>query len=206
MWPPELDAAPESDREGQQIVDRRTVLGIGKRATEPLGAVQTLVAAGVWGTGTSARGRYRRRLALIQGVDVVGNLLATAVQKLRADDPQMAYAYLHGHGRNRINNLGASFGTKFLYFSGYGRCGGDQQPLILDVNVAIALNRLCGVDWPLASWSTSQYAQYLSIAHGWAKEWGTSPDVIERVLFSVGKVSKTSPLVISVFTGLRLDG
>lgn len=199
MWPPELEAAPESDREGQQIVDRRTVLRIGERATEPLGAVQTLVAAGVWGTGTGARGRHRRLLALIQGVEVIGNLLATAAQKLHADGPLAAYTYLHRDGGNLIKYLGASFGTKFLYFSGYGRYSGDQQPLILDENVATALNRLCGVGW-----STSQYAEYLSLAHDWAKEWHASPDVIERVLFSVGKVSKTYPLVISIFTGLPL--
>jgi hypothetical protein len=153
------------------------------------------------GTGIGARGRYRRRLALIQGVEVVGELLATAAQKLRADGPPAAYTYLDGDGRNRVKNLGAWFGTKFLYFSGYGRCGGDHQPLILDENVAIALNRLCGADWPRRGWSTSQYADYLRLAHDWASEWQTSADVIERVLFSVGKASKAYPLVISIFTG-----
>lgn len=205
MWPPELDDAPEADREGQQIVDRRIVFRIGERATDPLGAVQTLVAASVWGTGTGARGGYRRRLVLSPGVEVVGKLLAAAAQKLRAEGPLAAYTFLHGDGRNRIKNLGASFGTKFLYFSGYGRCRGDQQPLILDENVAIGLNRLCGVDWASGGWGTSQYAQYLSLGHDWAKEWKTNPDVIERVLFSIGKVSKTYPLVISIFTGLPLD-
>jgi hypothetical protein len=57
----------------------------------------------------------------------------------------------------------------------------------------------------LRRWGTSHYAQYLSLGHDWAREWKTNPDVIERVLFSVGKVSKTSPLVISIFTGLPLD-
>ena len=97
MWPPELEAAPDSDREGLQTVDRRTVLGIGEQATEPLEAVRTLVAAAVWGTGTGARGRYRRCLALSQGVAVVGNVLAAAAQKLRVDGPLEAYAYLHGY-------------------------------------------------------------------------------------------------------------
>lgn len=59
-----------------------------------------------------------------------------------------AYTYLHGDGGNRTKYLGASFGTKFLYFSGYGRYGGDQPPLMLDENVAIAVNQFCGVDWP----------------------------------------------------------
>jgi hypothetical protein len=48
-----------------------------------------------------------------------------------------AYAYLHGDGRNLIPHLGPSFGTKVLYFSGYGRSHGDLQPLILDQYVAL---------------------------------------------------------------------
>jgi hypothetical protein len=195
LWPPELEAAPKSDGEGHHLVERRIVLQIGERATEPLGAVHTLVAADVWGTGTSARGRRRRLWVFDQGVDAVGNLLASAAQRLHADGPLAAYAYLHGNG-NIIKHLGASFGTKFLYFSGYGRCCGGQQPLILDDNVAAALDRLCGLTSP-------QYAEYLDLAHAWAREWQTSPDVIERVLFSVGK---TERLVISAFTGLPLDG
>ena len=195
LWPPELKAAPKSDREGHHLVDRRIVLRIGERATEPLGAVHTLVAAAVWGTGTSARERRRRLWVFDQGADTVGNLLASAAQRLRTDGPMAAYAYLHGNGRNVIKHLGASFGTKFLYFSGYGRCRGDQQPLILDENVATALNRLCDLTSP-------QYAEYLGLAHAWARDWQASPDVIERVLFSVGKAER---LVVSVFTGLPLD-
>jgi hypothetical protein len=71
--------------------------------------------------------------------------------------------------------------------------------------LAIGLNQLCGGGWAPGGWGTPQYAQYLSLGHDWAKEWKTNPDVIERVLFSVGKVSKTYPLVISIFTGLPLD-
>jgi hypothetical protein len=202
LWPPELDVAP--DRDGWHHVDRRTVFEIGERATEPLGAAQTLIAADVWGTGTRARGRSRCLQVFRQSTEIVGNGLAAAAHKLRADGPLAAYAYLYGDSGKRIKYLGPSFGTKFLYFSGYGRYDGDQQPLILDDNVAAALNRLCGLDLPTYDWSASQYAEYLIIAHAWARAWGTTPDVIERILFSVGKVGKAYPLVISILTGLPL--
>lgn len=192
LWPPELNTAPDS--EGWHHVDRRTVFEIGKRAAEPLGAAQTLVAADVWGTGTKARGRSRCLKVFGQGAEAVGNVLAAAAQRLRDDGPQAAYSYLHRDSRNRIKYLGPSFGTKFLYFSGYNRCHGDRQPLILDDNVAAALSRLCGLTVP-------EYAEYLSLAHDWATDWQTTPDVIERVLFSIGKAS---PLVIGVLTGLPL--
>jgi Putative 8-oxoguanine DNA glycosylase OGG-like protein len=98
-----------------------------------------------------------------------------------------ACAYVHGDGRNLIPHLGPSFGTKVLCFSGYGRSHGDLQPLIVDQYVA--LNRLCRLDWPAHGWTTAQYAEYLGLAHSWANAWHTSPDVIERVLFSAGKAS-----------------
>jgi len=98
-----------------------------------------------------------------------------------------------------IRHLGPSFGTKFLYFAGYDRVADGPQPLILDQYVTLALNRLCGLSWPITGWSTSQYADYLARAHRWATMWRTSPDVIERVLFSVGRAD---PLVVRVFTGL----
>jgi hypothetical protein len=64
--------------------------------------------------------------------------------------------------------------------------------LILDQYVALALNRLCRLDWPAHGWTTAQYAEYLDLAHSWANAWHTSPDVIERVLFSAGKASRSS--------------
>ena len=126
-----------------------------------------------------------------------------AAQLLRADGPVKAYACLHGDGRNLLPHLGPAFGTKVLYFSGYRRSHGELQPLILDRYVATALKRLYNPNWPAHGWTTAQYAGYLGLAHSLANAWHTSPDVIERVLFSVGKAS---PLVAGVFTGLPLLG
>jgi hypothetical protein len=201
LWPPELDHLPETD-DGRRLVDRRTVFRIGERAAESRGAAQTLVAASVWGTGTAALGRSRRLRIFEQAADTVGDHLASAVEILRSKGPIEAYIYLLGDGKNLIKYLGPSFGTKVLYFCGYGSSPGDRRPLILDQYVAVALNKLCGLSWPQESFSSSQYDEYLDLAHRWASDWHTSPDVIERVLFSVGKAS---PLVIGVLAGLPLN-
>jgi hypothetical protein len=202
-WPPELDALPVHDHAHWPMVDRHTVFHVAERAAEPLGAAQTLVAASVWGSGTGGYARHRTLRVFENDGGEVGDRLAVAAQLLRADGPVRAYAYLHGDGKNLIPHLGPSFGTKVLYFAGYGLSHGDRQPLILDRYVALALNRLCRLDWPAHGWTTAQYAGYLGLAHSWANAWHTSPDVIERVLFSVGKASS---LVVGVFTGLPLLG
>jgi hypothetical protein len=198
-----LEAASKSDHEGWGVIDRSTVFQVGARATEPLGAAQTLAAAIVWGTGTSPRWGVH---VFDHGTATAGGILTAAARKLRADGPRAAYSYLHGDGgnRNRITHLGPSFGTKFLYFAGYDRCDGDQQPLIFDKNVASVLKLLCRLDWPDLKWTTDQYDKYLGIAHAWAEEWQASPDVVERVLFGA---AKADPLAISAFTGLpEIDG
>jgi hypothetical protein len=203
LWPPELDGLLASGPGRWPRVDRRAVFRVGERAAEPLGAARTLVAADVWGTGTRGLGRVRRLRVFDHDADEVGDRLAAAVRILGADGPVKAYAYLHGDNRNLIRHLGPSFGTKFLYFAGYDSVPGGRQPLILDQYVALALNQMCGLSWPTLGWSTQQYAEYLNLAHSWASEWHTSPDVIERVLFSVGKAD---PLVVRVLTGPRVGG
>ena len=196
LWPPELDGLPPGPGRWPRL-DRRTVFRIAGRAAQPSGALQAMVAAAVWGTGTQGFGRTRRLRAFGGDTDQVGARLAAAVRILEDDGPVKAYQYLHGEGRNLVGHLGPSFGTKFLYFAGYDRVPGSRRPPILDRYVAAALSRLCGTGWPAAGWSVRQYAGYLDVAHQWASAWGTSPDVIERVLFSVGKAD---PLVVRAFT------
>jgi len=197
MWPGELDACPIVGRWPR--VSRATVLSVGERAHEPVGAVQTYVAAAVWGNGTGAQGVHRRVRVLGDPTTDVAGSLASAVRTLRSEGPEAAYERLHGHA-NLVKHLGPSFGTKVLYSAGYDRTVGARQPLILDQFVALALNRLVGSMWPTTQggWTTAQYATYLDIAHKWAADWGCSPDVVERVLFSIGKAS---PLVVGVLGG-----
>lgn len=198
LWSPELDELPEAD-DGRRVIDRQAVFRIAKRAADPLGAAQTLVAAVIWGTGSVARGRIRRVRVFEQPIDVIGGHLATAVQMLGSQGASEAYAYLHGHSKNLVKHLGPSFGTKILYFCGYESSVAGLRPLILDRYVALALNRLGGLSWPEEGFTVSNYEEYLYLGQAWASTWHTDPDVIERVLFSVGKAS---PLVVSVFTGL----
>jgi hypothetical protein len=171
LWPPELDGLPSPGPGRWPRLDRRTVFQVAERAAQPLGATQALVAAAVWGTGTQGLGRARRLRVFGNDADEIGARLTGAVRILHDDGPVKAYEYLHGDGGNRVSHLGPSFGTKFLYFAGYGRARGSRQPLILDQYVARALTRLCGVGWPAAGWSTSQYADYLDRAYKWASAW-----------------------------------
>ena len=139
------------------------------------------------------------RLRVFDGdTEQIGIRLAATVRILNDDGPVKAYEYLHADGRNHVRHLGPSFGTKFLYFAGYDHAPGARQPLILDRYVALALNRLCGAGFrQLPGWTASQYADYLDRAHKWASAWDTSQDVIERVLFSVGK---SDPLAVRALT------
>jgi hypothetical protein len=154
----------------------------------------------IWGTGTSARGRVRRLRVFEQpdaGRDACDDL-ASVINIVRSEGATAAYTYLHGNEGNIVRHLGSSFGTKFLYFCGYDACPVGFKPLILDRYVARAVNRLCGLDWPENSFSAAQYQHYVEIADAWATAWNTDPDVIERVLFSVGK---SSPLAVGALRG-----
>jgi hypothetical protein len=124
--------------------------------------------------------------------------LALVLNILRSEGAVAAYAYLHGDNGNIIKHLGPSFGTKFLYFCGYDSAEGEFKPLILDGYVVLALNRLSDLNLPTAGVTVSQYRQYLELADMWARIWCTSPDVVERALFSIGKAPR---LAVSVLSG-----
>ncbi len=193
-WPEELDACPRGHK--WPLLDRRTVFTIAQRAGDPLGAVQTLVASCVWGTGTSAQSVTR--VARTLGQQDLPQRLVDVVTALSVGGAADAFDLLHGHG-NVIAGLGPSFGTKFLYFAGFGRGLGEHQPLILDDRVALAVRRLSGVSWPYNRRDRSVYTDYLALAQRWAVEWGAEePDVVERCLFSVGYAPS---LAVAVLTG-----
>lgn len=189
FWP-DIPTERTGDIGGWPRIDRGQVLAIGADASHPAGAIHTFVAAAVWGTGTSARAVERCAQVLDSDPSQVGEDLAEAARIVRSDGPAAAYRFLHPI-RNRIKHLGPAFGTKFLYFAGYDRTSGPRQPLILDKNVAAALTNLGAGQWPSTAWPSQQYADYLDIAHDWAQQWQqTSPDVVERVLFSIGKAER----------------
>lgn len=186
-WPPELDDARSS-------IDRTLVHQIGRRATEPGPAAHTLVAATIWGSG-NRRVRLRTR-SWAHGFDSVADRLAAAACVLQDEGSLAAFAALLHGGRLYVNGIGPSFFTKFLYFAGYLNGLYQLRPLIFDRVARQALRMLCGLD--LTENSVDDYAIYLELAHSWAQEWQTEPDVVERALFDVGKCS---PLAVNVLLG-----
>ncbi|MFB9907562.1 8-oxoguanine DNA glycosylase OGG fold protein [Allokutzneria oryzae] len=177
-WPPELDA---------EAVDRHTVFEIARRADDDLGAVHALVAATVWATGPKQRGAVKLGLVFDHNPGVVGAHLAAAVRGTREDGPVAGFTMLTRKGSHALARLGGAMFTRVLYFAAFD---GTTGPLILDQNVAIAVNALRGSDWSLdGPWSPEQYGDYLGYAAEWAQQWrpGTATDLVERTLSAAGQ-------------------
>lgn len=197
--PPEFATLPV-DSDGYRLITRQVVHTIAKRATDPLGALHTYVAAAAWGSGKSPARPRRIFDRTREQAWAVGETLHKAADVLLTSDPVSAYRAMDLGGAVNIPWLRAAYATKFLYYVGYARTpASDRYPLILDSNVAIALNRLLELGWNQFGWPAAQYDRYLDIAHDWADEWGCAPDVVERVLFSIGQ---SRSLAIAALTGL----
>ncbi|WP_448072485.1 8-oxoguanine DNA glycosylase OGG fold protein [Georgenia yuyongxinii] len=166
-------------------VDRRTLLALPRPAT-PRDALDLYVAASAWGTGTKAQ-RVARCVKVLHE-DEVGARLLSALPLLWSEGPSTAYSSMERSGRNKIKHLGPSFFTKVLYFGGYDRAAGGQQPLILDTNVVKGLNDLLGLGWhPAEQWPAQQYTEYLRIAEDLRGAWGWErTDQVEYALFTHG--------------------
>jgi hypothetical protein len=191
QWPPSLDGGPVRGK--WPVLDRRGVFAL-EDVQSPEDAVHLYVAACVWDSGLSGRKASRLARVLRDNPDAGRNLLA-AITTMREHGPVPAYSALHPGGTHSLLGLGPGLVSKFLYFAGWNLSGGDNQPLILDQFVVIALNDQIDLGWKLdGKWSSDQHATYLDLAHDWAAEWkGTSTDVVERVLFEHGKrLSKMS--------------
>ncbi len=198
--PPEFGTL-RTDGRGYRVITRQDVHHIGERANEPLGALHTYVAAAAWGSGKRPARPRRIFTGDRERSWTVAAKLKTATDVFTAGGPEAAYRAMDVDGPAYTPGLRAAFATKFLYFVGYARTGAsEQRPLILDSNVAAALNRLLNLGWKEFGWSADQYVRYLDIAHDWADQWsGCSPDVVERVLFSIGQ---SESLAVAALTGL----
>lgn len=184
MWPPELDECPPYGK--HHGVDRRRVFTIADRAVatpeDPWSATHLLVAAVLWGTGTRPRNATLRLRCLHD--EATPSKLTAAIKNVRQSGAVSGYQSMQWGGANKINDVGPSFFTKFLYFAGWDSKPYLWQPLIMDDYVLRALNRVTGAKW--AEGASDDYGRYLDLAKDWAFELGTSEDAIERRLFQMG--------------------
>ena len=93
---------------------------------------------------------------------------------------------------SKVFGLGYGFGTKLLYFAGYGRVGSGPQPLILDSRVMSTLaTKVPGLIWrsDYEYANGTNYLRYLALAEEWAADtaWNGSSDAVEFALFSEAK-------------------
>ncbi|MGY1608737.1 8-oxoguanine DNA glycosylase OGG fold protein [Geodermatophilus sp. SYSU D00700] len=193
--PPEwLPLAFRAQDSRKVVVRRRDVFALAEHAHTPVGAMHTYVAAAAWG---SRPGReVSRRLAAFGDVGAVAVKLAAVTNILATGGAVAGFTALRGE--HRIAHVGPAFGTKFLYFAGYRRVPSELQPLILDKNTGVAVQRLTGAPCPYLDVSTADYTSYLRRLHRWAEDWGgCEPDVVERAVFDVGRAPRLAVHVLS---------
>lgn len=141
-----------------------------------------------WGSGAKVRNNHRRLDGIRQSTTVAAAALREAACLARTD-PEAAYRRLFSG--TRLPYLGPAFFTKYLYFAGGGFP--DHPCVILDSQVADALNRRCG--WHSlrsgGNWPSETYQRYCTLLTRWAREETdrsgrqVCPDEIERWLFEL---------------------
>ncbi len=158
-------------------IDRKTVARIAASAAEgEQQAVQSFIAAMVWGYGPIGYGAFRTARVLRENPQSPAVLHQTA-QIVRRDGGAAAFEWLKQH---RLHQLGVSFATKYLYF-----CNAPDAPraLILDRLVQRWLRVHAGCHVRL-DWHSRDYGRYLDTATTWARELDTNPDTVEYLMFS----------------------
>lgn len=145
-----------------------------------------LIASLMWGYGTTGL-RYPQRLVAIGGLLAdpgLDDLLGRCRDRLTKGDIGPAYQLL-----TVIPGIRSAFFTKFLYFLGRSLNLGSEYPLILDTLVSESLAWLTGYRelvalssyWPTSD--SASYGAYVTRMHGWARQLGTTADVIEFYLW-----------------------
>ncbi len=133
----------------------------------------------IWGYGDRGYGPYRVTRMLNQ--DNADATLSRAFALSQDTNPLAAYEYLQ---KNRIRNLGPSYGTKFLSFITPRDIGAP----IYDSYVAkwvndFATSDFAGIPTTSDSWRLKTYSFYWNWIRCHAEALGCYPDEIELVLF-----------------------
>jgi hypothetical protein len=159
-------------------LDRTAIAAVARGApTSELAALEALVAVMVWGHGDRPYAQFRG-LALLAQPAIGANLQAVAAA-LESKGALAAYRLLAGTAR--IEGLGPSFGTKFLYFA--------QPPtdrprsLIHDRVIGTWLVEAAGLTLKSEPYSVDRYGRYLRQMQAWAEELACEPDEVEMCIF-----------------------
>lgn len=155
--------------------------------------VRALLAAYVWGTGSSAFLVPRRaRTFRDTPLPALHERLTTAVAVLRADGTEAAYRALSRGRPAAIKHLGPAFFTKLLYVADGAQVDRPGGALIMDRFVVQALNKLHGWSEPPSGWTAARYSAWLDVATEQAelaaRELGRAVrrDEIEHAYFTYG--------------------
>ncbi len=167
-------------------LSRSFISNLGRSAHEgEREAAKTFIAMQIWGYGANPKyGPFRTEKALSTPPSV--DLPITAAQRLQAvalvlrqDGNVEAYRVL---GREyKLDRLGPSFGTKYLFF--VSAIPGRAPALVLDSLVSGWLESNTGLRLDSNSWSHQGYGEYLFAMYSWAADLGEPPDTVEFIIF-----------------------
>jgi hypothetical protein len=165
-----INALP--DRLDRAIV-RQLVLD---RPPTARGMFEAMVIVYAWGWSTTNVGVPHAQKALGAGVERLGVALLAAREAMDDGQPLDGYEGL----AHRINGLGPSFGSKFLYFVSPE----ERRALILDDLMAKWLAREIAITLNPNRWSVQTYADYFALMNTWSSELGIANHQLEEILFT----------------------
>jgi hypothetical protein len=137
----------------------------------------------IWGYGMRGYGPSRVRRILDTAGPAASDRLTAAVARVVEDGPVAGFAALAGE--HRLERLGTSFATKFLFFM-----DPTGRALVLDEFVALWFKRRLGLRLRLHPMSPADYGRYLEAMHAWAAELGLSGEELEVGVFAAAEADR----------------
>jgi len=162
-----------------------TNLGV-DAAQNPRSAAETLIASNIWGNGMNAkRGPWYTHDALAtqgtasQPLDGPHRLQLIAIE---AKELGLVAAFNSSVNLpNKLDKLGTSFATKYLFF--ISNLQGRYRGLVLDRVIANWFAANTSLALREGELNPTKYGEYLFAMYSWASELGETPETIEWVIF-----------------------